>query len=35
MNPLPDAVDSGSIVINAENQEQFRAKYKYEVTAKN
>lgn len=35
MNPLPNAVDSGSIVINAENQEQFRAKYLYEVTATN
>lgn len=35
VNPLPDSVDSGSIIINAENQAQFRAKYAYEVTAKN
>ncbi len=35
INPLPDSVDSGSIIINAENQEQFRAKYTYEVTATN
>ncbi len=35
VNPLPDTVDSGSIIINADNQEQFRAKYVYEVTASN
>lgn len=35
VNPLPDAVDSGSIIINETNQEQFRAKYEYEVTASN
>ncbi len=35
VNPLPDAVDSGSIIINADNEEQFRAKYVYEVTASN
>ncbi len=35
VNPLPLTVDSGSIVINSENQEQFRAKYVYEVTATN
>ena len=35
VNPLPNAVDSGSIIINADNQEQFRAKYAYEVTATN
>lgn len=35
VNPLPNAVDSGSIIINADNQEQFRAKYVYEVTASN
>lgn len=35
VNPLPDSVDSGSIIINAENQEQFRAKYVYKVTATN
>ena len=35
INPLPDSVDSGSIIITAENQEQFRAKYEYNVTATN
>lgn len=35
VNPLPDSVDSGSIIINADNQEQFRAKYEYKVTATN
>lgn len=35
VNPLPTAVDSGSIIINADNQEQFRAKYEYKVTASN
>ena len=35
VNPLPLSVDSGSIVINAQNQEQFRAKYVYQVTASN
>ncbi len=35
INPLPKTVDSGSVIINAENQEQFRAKYEYKVSAKN
>ena len=35
INPLPNSVDSGSIIITADNEDKFRAKYEYEVTAKN
>lgn len=33
MNPLPNVVDSGSIVITKENADLFKAKYNYEPTA--
>lgn len=33
VNPLPPVVDSGSIVINKENVDQFKSKYEYKVTA--
>lgn len=33
INPLPNVVDSGSIIITKENADQFADKYEYEVTA--
>lgn len=33
VNPLPPVVDSGSIVINKDNVDQFKSKYEYKVTA--
>lgn len=33
INPLPDVVDSGSIVITKENAAQFKDEYDYDVTA--
>jgi ribose transport system substrate-binding protein len=35
INPLPNVVDSGSIVITKKNAEQFKAKYTYKATAQN
>ena len=35
VNPLPNSVDSGSIIINKDNESQFEAKYTYKVTATN
>lgn len=35
VNPLPRSVDSGSIIINKDNEAQFRDPYVYEVTASN
>ena len=35
INPLPNSVDSGSIVITKDNADLFRASYIYEITAKN
>lgn len=33
INPLPNSVDSGSIIITKDNADQFKKKYEYEVTA--
>ena len=35
VNPLPNVVDSGSIVITKDNAAQFKEKYVYQVTASN
>ena len=35
VNPLPPLVDSGSIVITADNVDQFEERYTYTVTARN